>query len=119
MQNFGKFGESASIYRGLYGFFPIAPGFSASSMQLDFVAQIYVAIYFFTAPGFMWLLSNNSTASYIQLDSVIQIYVTTFIRLLILFGFFPIAPGFVWFLTIGFKFSDFLYFKQNFNAKFW
>jgi len=65
--------------------------YTASSVQLDFVAQIYVAIYFHTAPGFVWLFPYNS-----------WFYMATFIQLLVLFGFFPMSSGFVWFLAIGF-----------------
>jgi len=79
----------------LYGFSFCAAGFCTTDL----------CIYFYAAPDFVRLLSYNSwvyTASYIQLDSVIQIYLATFVQLLVLFGFFPMAPGFVWFLMIGF-----------------
>jgi len=89
-------GERSSIKPGAVG--------KETVLQI-YIAQIYVATYFHKAAGFVWLLSYNSwfyTASYIQLDSVIQIYLATFIQLLVLFGFFPMALGFVWFLAIGF-----------------
>jgi len=91
----------------LYGFF-CAAGFCST--------DLCGCIYFHTAPVtfFLQLLVLYGflhTAGFYITDLFGYFYTA-----LGFFGFFPMAPGFIWFLVIGFKFSDFLYFKQNFKA---
>jgi len=114
----------------LYGFFPNSSWFymASRSVQLDFLAQIYVATYilsyssWFCVASFLQLLVLYGFVSHsswfymasrsVQKDFVAQIYVASYILSynswfcvapslqLVLYGFFPRAPGFIRLLVL-------------------
>jgi len=66
-------------------------------VQLDFVAQIYLAIFSYSSLFYVASIPQFQIymASHMQFDSVIQIYVP---QLLVLCGLFTTTPGSIWLL---------------------